>query len=143
MKNNRELEVNLESRKGRQYLFRINNQLINVWGITDLSEIFLDLEGKQFKFRRTDISDRRYIRQDKQQKSHSNGEILAPLSGKVIQINVMEGDRVTEGEPMVVIESMKMENKILSDQEAIVEQLVVSVGQQVHTHQTLLTLASL
>jgi len=141
--NNRELEVNLESRKGRHYLFRINNQLINVWGITDLSEIFLDLEGKQFKFRRTDISDRRYIRQDKQQKSQFNGEILAPLSGKVVQINVMEGDRVTEGEPMVVIESMKMENKILSDQEAIVEQLVVSVGQQVHTHQTLLTLASL
>ena len=44
---------------------------------------------------------------------------------------------------MLVIESMKMENKILSDHEAIVEQLVVSVGQQVHTHQILLTLASL
>jgi len=141
--NDRESEVNLESRKGHHYWIRVNRQLIKVWGITEMSEIILDLDGKQFKFRRPDIPDRRYIRQDKQQKSHTNGEISAPLSGKVVQINVMEGDRVTEGELMVVIESMKMENKILSDKEAIVEQLVVSVGQQVHTHQILLTLASL
>jgi 3-methylcrotonyl-CoA carboxylase alpha subunit len=141
--NDREAEVNLENRKGHQYWLRVNNRLIKVWGITDRSEIVLDMDGHQFRFRRPDILDRRYIRQDKLQKSRTKGKISAPLSGKVVQINVMEGDRVTEGEPMLVIESMKMENKILSDHEAIVEQLVVSVGQQVHTHQTLLTLASL
>ena len=142
MINDREAEVNLENRKGHQYWLRVNDQLIKVWGITNKSEIFLDMDGHQLMFRRPDISDTRYIRQDKQQNSRTNGEISAPLSGKVVQINVMEGDRVTEGEPMLVIESMKMENKILSDHEAIVEQLVVSVGQQVHTHQILLTLAS-
>lgn len=141
--NDRKTEVNLEKRKGHHYWLRVNDRLIKVWGITNISEIFLDLDGHQYRFRRPDIPDRRYIRQDKQQKSRTNGEISAPLSGKVVQINVMEGDRVTEGEPMLVIESMKMENKILSDHEAIVEQLVVSVGQQVHTHQILLTLASL
>jgi len=141
--NDLEILVNLEKRKGNHYWLRVNNRLIKVWGIVNRSEIFLDLDGIQLKFRRPDISDARYIRQYKQQKKRTNGEISAPLSGKVVQINVMEGDRVTEGEPMLVIESMKMENKILSDHEAIVEQLVVSVGQQVHTHQILLTLTSL
>lgn len=141
--NDREIDLNLENRKGYYYWFRVDNRLVKVWGIKDMSEILLDLDGQQFKFRRPDIPDRRYIRQDKQLKGRTNGEISAPLSGKVVQINVMEGDRVSEGEPMVVIESMKMENKILSDQEAIVEQLVVSVGQHVQTHQILLTLASL
>jgi 3-methylcrotonyl-CoA carboxylase alpha subunit len=141
--NDQECELKLENRKGHNYWLRVNCQLIRVWGITDLSEILLDSDGQRFMFRRLDMPDRRYIRQNKEQKSHTQGEISAPLSGKVVQINVMEGDRVTEGEPMVVIESMKMENKILSDHEAIVEQLAVSVGQQVHTNQILLTLSSL
>ena len=58
------------------------------------------------------------------------------------KIHVKEGDRVSAGEALLVIESMKMENSLLSDHEAIVEQIEVSVGQQVQTNQILLMLAS-
>jgi biotin carboxyl carrier protein len=50
---------------------------------------------------------------------------------------------VSAGEALLVIESMKMENSLLSDHEAIVEQIEVSVGQQVQTNQILIMLASL
>ncbi len=90
-----------------------------------------------------DILDRRYIRLEKKQKSDKPGQILAPLNGRVVQINVKIGDNVKEGETLLVIESMKMENKIMSNHRAVVEQIEVSIGQQVKTNQILLTLASL
>jgi acetyl/propionyl-CoA carboxylase alpha subunit len=138
-----EYHLSLESREGHHYRIRMNGQLFKVWGKTDRSEISLDMDGLQFKLRRLDILDRRYINQDEKKKSYTPGEISAPLNGKVVKINVKEGDRVTEGIPLIVIESMKMENKMLSDQEAIVKQIEVSVGQQVRTNQLLLTLASI
>lgn len=140
--NERDSYVSLERKSGQNYWIRVDRQVIKVWGITDRSEVFLDLDGHLFKFRRMDILDRRYIRLDEKQKSEEPGEIYAPLNGRIVQINIKEGDQVKEGESLLVIESMKMENKILSDHRAIVKQIEVSVGQQVNTNQILLTLAS-
>jgi acetyl/propionyl-CoA carboxylase alpha subunit len=139
----REVEVRLEHKKGNHYGLRVNGRFINVWGTTDRSEIHLDVDGQRFIFRRPDIPDRRYIRPERKKKRHTNGEISAPLNGRVVRIHVKEGDRVAEGEALVVIESMKMENKILSAHEAVVQQVSVSAGQQVQTNQILLTLASI
>lgn len=139
--NESESIVSLERRNGHHYWIRVNKQIIKAWGITDGSEILLDLDGHLFKFRRMDILDRRYIRQEKKQKSKEPGNIHAPLNGRVVQVNVKVGDHVEEGEALLVIESMKMENKIMSDHRAIVNQIEVSVGQQVQTNQILLTLA--
>jgi 3-methylcrotonyl-CoA carboxylase alpha subunit len=141
--NDREYQVILEQRLGHHYRIRVNGQLMKVWGIRDHSEIHLDVDGHRFTLRRLDIPDRRYIPRNEIQKRHSSGEISAPLNGRVVQINVKEGDRVAEGVPLLVIESMKMENKMLSDHEAIVKQIEVSVGQQVRTNQLLLTLGSI
>jgi 3-methylcrotonyl-CoA carboxylase alpha subunit len=139
----REVEVRMERRNGNHYGLRVNGRLIHIWGHTDRSEVHLDMDGQRFSFRRTDIPDRRYISPEKKKNSRTNGEISAPLNGKVVRIHVKEGDRVAEGEAMIVIESMKMENKILSDHEAVVQRITVSAGQQVQTNQILLTLASI
>jgi len=141
--NGQEMHVALEQRRGHQYRIRVNGRLMKMWGIRDHSEIHLDVDGHRFDFRRLDIPDRRYIPRDEKQKQHATGEISAPLNGRVVQVHVKEGDHVTEGEPLLVIESMKMENKMLSDHEAIVRQIEVSVGQQVRTNQLLLTLGSI
>jgi acetyl/propionyl-CoA carboxylase alpha subunit len=138
-----ELHVSLERRSGSFYWIRINEQVLKVWGHTDRSEILIDLDGHLYRFRRMDILDRRYIRRDENKKTKNKGEVLAPLNGRIVQINVKEGDSVEEGDPLLVIESMKMENKILSDFEATVRQIEVSVGQQVQTNQILLTLAAI
>jgi acetyl/propionyl-CoA carboxylase alpha subunit len=141
--NDQESLVSLENKKGHYYRLSINGQRIKLWAIRDRSEILLDVDGLQFKFRRPDLSDRRYIPVGKKQKSNVAGEISAPLNGRVVRIHVKEGEEVSEGMSLVVIESMKMENKILADQKAIVKQIGVSEGQQVRTNQILLTLASI
>ncbi len=65
------------------------------------------------------------------------GEIRAPLSGKVIDIKVKPGDKVTAGDVVALIESMKMVTMIRSDVDGIVEEIKVEPGKAV-TKNTLL-----
>lgn len=138
----RDFDISLESRKGNSFWIRINQHLLKVWGITDRSDILLDMDGHFFKLRRMDILDRRYIAVHKKRDSENQTEMNAPLNGKVVQINVTPGSKVVKGDALLVIESMKMENKILAPRTASVEEIHVSVGSQVSLNQTLLTFKS-
>ena len=135
-----QINVSLERRMGNNFWIRIENQVLKVWGATDRSEILLDLDGHLYRYRRMDILDRRYIRSTGKKDQQARGEIAAPLNGKIVQINVKEGEEVNEGDPLLVIESMKMENKILAPGRARVKKIEAAVGQQVHTNQIIITL---
>ena len=55
----------------------------------------------------------------------------APMTGRIIEINVTEGDSVTVGDMLVVIESMKMENEVFSQHEGTLSKLMVADDQNV------------
>ena len=55
----------------------------------------------------------------------------APMTGRIIEINVAQGDRVTVGDMLVVIESMKMENEVFSQHEGTLSKLMVADDQNV------------
>lgn len=63
--------------------------------------------------------------------------IEAPLVGKVLRVNVSPGDKVAEGSEVCTIESMKMENSILTPVSGIVKEVKVSPGQVVKAGETL------
>ncbi len=60
------------------------------------------------------------------------GEIRAPLSGKINKILVNKGDRVSMGDALILMESMKMITEIKSDTDGIVEEIYVEPGQAVN-----------
>ena len=68
----------------------------------------------------------------------SAGAITAMLPGRIISIDVHPGDRVTTGQPVAVIESMKMEQAIASPREGTVSAVAVSPGDTVAYGQTLI-----
>ena len=55
----------------------------------------------------------------------------APMTGRIIEINVAEGDGVSVGDMLVVIESMKMENEVFSQHEGMLSELMVADDQNV------------
>ena len=55
----------------------------------------------------------------------------SPMTGRIIEINVAEGDSVTVGDMLVVIESMKMENEVFSQHEGTLSKLMVADDQNV------------
>ena len=67
------------------------------------------------------------------------GSINAPMPGTILQILVAEGDAVSSGQPLMVLEAMKMENNITATAAGTVKAIAVSPGQSVETGQHLLT----
>jgi biotin carboxyl carrier protein len=57
--------------------------------------------------------------------------IDAPMPGKVVRVLVREGDSVHEGQGLVVVEAMKMENELRSPKAGVVKELHAQEGQPV------------
>ena len=64
---------------------------------------------------------------------------VAPVPGTVAAVEVAAGDAVTAGQTLVVLEAMKMEHRIVADDDAVVEEVLVAPGQSVDAHQVLVT----
>jgi biotin carboxyl carrier protein len=62
---------------------------------------------------------------------HGDGSVTSPMPGNIIAVHVAEGDSVTSGQAVVVIESMKMQNEITAPISGTVTNVACSVGAQV------------
>jgi len=67
-------------------------------------------------------------------------KLVSPMPGKVVKINVKEGDEVNEGMIMMVVEAMKMENNIVASGKAKVKKILVAEGQMVDNKMQLIEL---
>ena len=63
--------------------------------------------------------------------SAADGAIIAPMPGKVIAVDVAEGEAVTAGQRLMVLEAMKMEHALTAPFDGVIEGLAVSAGSQV------------
>ena len=66
--------------------------------------------------------------------------VTAPMPGNILKVNVTPGQAVKEGDVLVVLEAMKMENEILAPKACTVKQVLVSKGSTVDTGATLVVL---
>jgi acetyl/propionyl-CoA carboxylase alpha subunit len=72
--------------------------------------------------------------------SASDGRVLAAMNGTVRAIHVRAGDAVTRGQPLVVLEAMKMEHVINAPIDGKVASVTVTVGKPVANRELLLQL---
>ena len=72
----------------------------------------------------------------------ASGEpVNSPMPGTVLRVEVAQGAAVKEGQLLVVLEAMKMENEILAPKDGTVAQVVVQKGSHVETGSPLIVLA--
>ena len=70
-------------------------------------QTFCDLDGKYFNIKRREKS---FSKSDVE----SDAGLVSPMPGKIIKINFSAGDMVNKGDPIVVMEAMKMEHTLIA-----------------------------
>ena len=66
--------------------------------------------------------------------NESSGSIFSSIPGKVVSIDVKVGDSVEEGETILILEAMKMQNEISSPVSGVVTDIFVEEGQSVESN---------
>ncbi|TDO71138.1 biotin carboxyl carrier protein [Halanaerobium saccharolyticum] len=68
------------------------------------------------------------------------GDVVAPMPGSILEINFKKGDRVSKGDVLIILEAMKMENKITAAQSGTVKEIKVRVGDSVDAEDVMLVI---
>lgn len=69
------------------------------------------------------------------------GEVVtAPMPGKVTKILVKDGDAVTENQPLMILEAMKMENEIVAPKAGTIGQVLATLNQNVNSGDNLISI---
>lgn len=70
------------------------------------------------------------------------GEVVkSPMPGNILKINVAQGQKVNEGDVLLILEAMKMENEIVATKSGTVAQIVTAKGAVVETGAPLVVIA--
>ncbi|PMP91748.1 MAG: oxaloacetate decarboxylase subunit alpha [Hydrogenobaculum sp.] len=116
------------------FFVRINDQLEEV-AIEPIKEISIS----QQKVTSGDIPEGISVK-PKRPKAQDIGDISSNISGKVVDIKVSIGDRVKEGDTLLIVEAMKMENEIKSTIDGQVEEILVEIGEVINPGEVLIRL---
>ena len=76
------------------------------------------------------------------QKPAGEGEqVVAPMQGTILSVKVKEGDSVTQGQVLFILEAMKMENEIMAGCDGVITSVCVAEGASVSNGTALCTIA--
>jgi len=67
-------------------------------------------------------------------------EVVAPMPGKVLQLKVSEGDSVKDGDTLLILEAMKMENEIVANTSGSIKKINVAANDMVDTGDVLIVI---
>jgi biotin carboxyl carrier protein len=101
----------------------------------------VSIRSEQFQVQVQDERNRR-LNQARKLPSLPDGElaITAPIPGLVVKVLVNPGDAVEEGQPLVILEAMKMENEIRCIRAGVAKSITVLPGQRVEQNAVLVVL---
>ncbi len=121
-----------EKQNGRYYL-RKGTKLYTLDNVkVENSSVEFSIDGSWYK---ADVKDEQQLLLDKlgfkSAAAASEGKLDSPMPGKILDIMVAEGDEVAKGQPVAILEAMKMENELKSPVDGTVVKIVAEVGQSV------------
>ncbi|TVR28913.1 MAG: acetyl-CoA carboxylase biotin carboxyl carrier protein subunit, partial [Nitriliruptor sp.] len=74
-------------------------------------------------------------------RNHNGADLLAPMQGTIVTVAIEEGDEVSQGDLICVLEAMKMENHLLAHRDGRVTGVSHTAGDAVERGAVLATIA--
>jgi biotin carboxyl carrier protein len=99
-------------------------------------EVFLQVDGRGFRLKEEDAA---HVAGDDHGEA-SSPSLESPLPGRVVKVLVGPGGEVKKGQPMVIIDSMKIEFEFKAPRAGVVDQVLAVEGRQIDVGQTLVVL---
>ena len=102
----------------------------------------VNFDGKTYDIETQSNIEKQILEDFSSKKSHGKGKdiVTAPLPGTVVSINVKTGDQVKEGDSLLKLVAMKMENDILAEKDGIVKEVKVKKNDNVNKDDILIIL---
>ncbi len=100
------------------------------------------VQGEAFRFEFLDDLTARSLAATGAHKGKKKGDLKAAIPGRVLRISVLPGDTVAVGQPVLVLEAMKMENDVRSNREGVVKSIEVKPGEAVNAGAVLIKFES-
>jgi biotin carboxyl carrier protein len=107
---------------GDGYELTLEDRTEPMWIVVDADRIHLHAFGRSWTATLVDPVERAGP-------GAASGDVtLAPMPGTVVAMAVSAGDAVAKGQPLVVIESMKMQSELVAERDGVVRAVMLAVG---------------
>ncbi|MEX1063394.1 MAG: biotin/lipoyl-containing protein [Balneolaceae bacterium] len=133
-------EVSWTGQKNGRRLLRVGNRLFKVGNVEkDGRQLTFTLNGSRH---RAEVKNEQDLLLEKlgfrEDEMSSAGKVQAPMPGKILEIPVNENEEIEQGQPVVILEAMKMENELKAPASGRISVIHVHRGDSVEKNQPLL-----
>lgn len=127
--------VSFDFLSDNEVLLNINGKIHSAVFHSNLTSHSVCINGKSFKIKKKStlqiLGDPAAVQKKK--------DVKTSMPGKIIDVLVQEGDKVQQGQTVLILEAMKMQNEIKSPQKGQIVRISPSVGESVETGALLFT----
>ena len=120
-----EVEVELSSSEKADVIVNGNKFEINIGDSSQINKIIPSVNQEKIKVHPEKLPQNNSLA--------SRGDLKALMPGKIIEVLVSEGQKVKMGDPVLIMESMKMEQTIVATSTGTIERIEISKGDTVET----------
>jgi len=121
--------VSVEFVRANELLLNIDGKIFNIIIDFNTNHYSVYVNEKYFKVEKKSVS--QFL--GKQKTRQRKADIKTSMPGRIVKIFLEEGARIKEGQAVLVLEAMKMENEIKSPQSGVIKKIVPNVGDYVET----------
>ncbi len=128
-------EAELVQVEGPLHRLSLDGRDHEVWLAAKGAAVFVHALGQSWELELLDPIDRAA-----DERSEGDSTVRAPMPGVVVQLDVSAGEEVAKGQPLLVIESMKLETLITAKEAGVVETVHLCVGESFDKNLPLVTM---
>jgi 3-methylcrotonyl-CoA carboxylase alpha subunit len=131
-----EIGIALESAADGATIVRIGDRRLKFRGMRSRNALMVAAGPANFTFAEVES------RAGGARRGSASPEMTAPMPGKVLKVLVSEGQAVAPGDPLIVLEAMKMETTLFAEGAAVIRKIRVEAGQMVDHGAVLIELSA-
>ena len=132
-----EKEISFQELNEHAFILELPEGRVPVYIARRGSELFVQIRGQSFQLREEDAD---ASLQEASGAGEEDKTIAAPMPGKVVKILVKPGASVQRAQPVIILDSMKVEIELKALSDGRVREVLVKEGQQLDMDQPLITL---